>query len=354
MMRAWLVLMVLLCCPQVSAWAGESGDAGAMGDNAAPVVLPAASAVASQRAEGDAGFTAPLGDPTNTIGIKHLWTFEHPLKEAYVRRDVYPASFLEPDKVFLLQLINLEGAGYDAILETNVGIGFMRGALGNSTAMTYRYIEVPCYKSAGDDCSPKAIVVYKASTSYRLSLGSRSEAIREDILHRLRERPSRDALFADAKETFFPMYASTLSKAGAASRRNIHIAYEDTWWWGDIAQITFPPGEGKEYSAFRLFTSAGYVHEDSETLPVDPRMPDTFRVMIEQSVSWPRWHPNYSSPIPLPDKGFGSPREGGPLIIIYEAKALRRGRWENILPRLVNDPIVRLPIHTLGGPLPLE
>ena len=395
MIRAWLVLMVLLCCPQVGARAGESEGDGVVGigtvvkltrlpglllqaiwaeetnklerpegANASAVTLPTAQAVTEQQPEGNAGSSAsadgqstgpaaPVNSDThgfyNAISIKHLWTFEHPLKEAYV------TGFQEPDKVFLLELINGWGAGCDIILETNVGIGVMRDELGSSTAMTYRYVEVPCYKRAGDDCSPQAIVVYKASTSYRLNRGPRSEAIRENILHRLEERASPEVLFSDKKEVLFPMPAATSSpKTGATSRRNVHIAYEDSWRYGDIVQITFPPGQGKEYSAIRLFTSSGYAGEKSDQLPVDPRMPDTFRVMIARSDYWPEWHPNHSSPIPLPDKGFGSQRGEGPRVIIYEAKALRRGRWENILPRLVNDPIVRLPVHTLDGPLPSD
>ena len=350
MMRAWLVLMLLLCCPQVSAWAGESGDAGAMGDNAAPVVLPAASAVASQRAEGDAGFTAPVVvdavSADDVIGIRHLWTFEHPLKEAYV------TGFQEPDKIFLLELSNIDGAGSDIILETNVGIGVMRGVLGISTSMSNRYVEVACYKKHRDDCSAQAIVIYKASTSYLPFGNKKGENVRENILPKLMERPCLDVLFSDEKGTPFPMYSDISPNSRATPRRDIHIAYEETLNSSYLVQITFPPGGGKEYSAIRLITSTGYASEGF-SLPVDPRMPDTFRVEIAFSYSWPKWYSKSASGPPLPNGKLGSLRQDGPPII-YEAKALRRGRWENILPRLINDPIVRLPIHTLAGPLPRE
>ena len=352
-MRAYLILLLLLCCPQVSAWAGEASETVA-------VERPKATnstEVAPPQAEGSAvGATPPPvtlevvgGDKPDDkqLGLRHLMTYE-PLE----RTDPSKQEWI-PDKVFFLSMYSGSGGyGGDAVIDTNVGFGVVRGASGTQRGNSERLFEIACYEAAGDNCSPEAIIVYDITGTESYLRTPRSETPRLNLTNLLYQRVSTTPVF-QTKNGAIPAEKPVLIMPGGLSNKNIRITYvKPTDWDGSLLSLTFPLGEGKEYSALRLITSAGHVDDKfvdiwSTILSASPRWPDTFFVDVFSTTWWPDWYTGPESPF-RDDRAFGDP------IIIYEAKALRRGRWVNILPRLVNTPLVQLPVHSKSGPLPVR
>ena len=347
MTRIWLVLMLLLCCPQASAWAGEAGEISAAerpkAINSTEAAPPQAEGRAIEAAPPPAALEVVGGDKLTDkqLGLRHLMTYE-PLEK---KTSDYDQSM--PDKIFFLTMEGFTTYGADAVIETNAGFGVFRGEIGTSSATMSNFAEITCYKDYGDDCSPEAIVVYGITgtdSDYTPRIGRR----RVDLMNLVYQRVGTPVVI-QSKNGAMPQKKPALTVAGSASSKEIQIAYfMRTGGPLCLLSLTFPLGEGKEYSAVRLITSAGYADMEfakmgGTILRHDPRRPDILLVEVTSTDWRPDWYTGRES--------IEDDRDPGDPIIIYEAKALRRGRWENILPRLVHRPLVQLPIHSKSGPL---
>lgn len=279
-----------------------------------------------------------------------------------------------PDPVFVFEL-RAFNEFWQPHLETNIGDGVLEGVAGGSSATFISSIEIRCRKSAGQDCSPKSIVIRKATADWvgepprDLSWEVEREPV--DISSYLGTDPRESRPFAIFKKGPLPpaVAGATPKNAGkgrlAKNKQQILVYYEslnDPRQNDCQVRLTFPPGQAKRYKKIFLLSSEG--PSIRYNAGFDKKQPSVWKAWLDWNYAGSSYGGHeitlYKVNGVFYNAGDGSIAYGEekvapfPWITLYQVTGWTKdGRKVDLLPFLAKDPFTPLPLELEGkGPLP--
>lgn len=284
-----------------------------------------------------------------------------------------------PDPVFVFELRSF-GQFYGLHFETNIGDGFLED-LGGATVSYTKLLEIQCLKSAEQDCSPKTVVIRKATADWAEWLGKpnpkkKTEPV--DVTSCLVSAPPVKRRFMIFKKG--PLSLATKPEAGNKNKRNarkkrqeILVLHEGmpvplTNYHG--VRLTLPPEQAGRYRKIFVLTSEGASAESIDRF--DEKQP----FIWHGDSSWDNARPEYGSYNYSTNEltwgyhkvngVFYDARDGSiedseekpapfPWVTLYIATGwTKSGRKVDLIPFLVEDPFTPLPLELEGKkPLPV-
>ena len=139
-------------------------------------------------------------------------------------------------------------------------MGILRGRIASCEADKTRYIEILCYPSFEDNCSPDKLIIYSASAAPRTL---EPKPGRGDIMHKLYRNADTYQPIGTPHGKLVPAPLSTIPV-----EKQIRVAYEGENFSheGSVAlHMTFPPGQLQGYDYVQI-TSAEWRNLDVKYL----------------------------------------------------------------------------------------
>lgn len=305
--------------------------------------------------------SVPEAEDWGEILIRHVQTYDFP----------------DPVFVFELQSVN---RFYGLRFETNIGDGDLEDYLGGARVNHVKIIEIRCRKTVGQGCSPKNVVIRKATAESKWIGESVSDVVGPvDITPLLRTDPRETRRFEIFKKGPLPpaVVDGNLKNAGKGgllkNKQQILVYHEglNAPLQNDyVVRLTFSPGQAKRYKKIFLLSSEGpSSHYSAE---FDKKQPSVWHGRL----AWENGGSSYRGLDPVSGKGRGGfyrvdgvsydAYDGSiayseekpapfPWITLYQVTGWTKGgRKVDLLPFLVEDPFTPLPLELEGkGPLPV-